>query len=85
MAEQEAAQVDEQEEASGGDVEVQSDSLVDAVDDRAAQLTGAAGAAATESPVADNSAAVAAAEAHLEENVDLADDRETLKRVQAQM
>ena len=60
MAEQEAAQVDEQDEASGGDVEVQSDSLVDAVDDRAAQLTGGAGAAATDAPVADNSAAVAA-------------------------
>lgn len=85
MAEQEAAQVDEQVEAPAADADVQTDSLADAVDDRAAQLTGAAGAAATDSPVADNRAAVAEAEQHLEENVDLADDRETLKRIQAQM
>lgn len=84
MAEHEAAQVDEAPDASGGDVEVARDDLADAVDDRAAELTGAAGAAATESPVADNRGPVADAEAHLEET-DLADDRDTLKKLQSQM
>jgi hypothetical protein len=85
MAEQEAPQVEEQPDASGGDVEAGQDELVNAVDDRAAQLTGAAGAAETDAPVADNRGAVADAEAHLEEKVDLADDRETLKKIQASM
>ena len=48
MAEQEAAQVDEAPETSGGDVEAAGDGMADAVDDRAAELTGSAGAAATE-------------------------------------
>lgn len=78
MAEHEAAQVDEAPEASGGD------GLADAVDDRAAELTGSAGAAATDSIVADNRDPVAQAEAHLEET-DLAEDRDTLKKIQASM
>lgn len=69
---------------SGGDVEVAGDALATAVDDRAAELTGASGAAATDAPVADNSSAVADAEAHLDE-ADLAADRATLKRIQQQM
>lgn len=84
MAEQDAAQVEEAPETSGGDVEVAGDGLADAVDDRAAELTGSAGAAATDAPVADNRDPVAQAEAHLEET-DLAEDRDTLKRIQAQM
>lgn len=82
MAEQEAAQVDEAPETPEAPA---GDSLADAVDDRAAELTGSAGAAATSSPVADNSDPVAQAEAHLEENTDLAEDRDTLKKIQAQM
>ncbi len=58
--------------------------MADAVDDRAAELTGAAGAAQTESLVADNRGPVAEAEAHLEET-DLAEDRDTLKKIQASM
>ncbi len=81
MAEQEAARVDE---ATNGDQEAPGDGMADAVDDRAAQLTGAAGAAETDSPVADNRGAVADAEAHLEET-DLAEDRDTLKKLQSQM
>jgi hypothetical protein len=84
MAEDEAAQVDEAPETSGGDVEAAGDGMADAVDDRAAKLTGAAGAAATDSPVASNSDPVAQAEAHLEET-DLAEDRDTLKKLQSQM
>lgn len=84
MPEHEAAQVDEASETSGGDVEVAGDGLADAVDDRAAELTGSAGAAATDSIVADNRDPVAQAEAHLEET-DLAEDRDTLKKIQAQM
>jgi hypothetical protein len=84
MAEQEAAQVDEAPEASGGDVEAPGNDMADAVDDRAAQLTGSSGAAATESEVASNQGAVAEAEAHLED-VDLASDRDTLKKLQQSM
>ena len=84
MAEHEAAQVDEAPDASGGDVEAAGNDMADAVDDRAAELTGAAGAAATESTVADNRGPVADAEAHLEET-DLAEDRDTLKKLQARM
>ena len=84
MAEQEAAQVDEAPETSGQDVEAAGDGMADAVDDRAAELTGAAGAAATDSIVASNVDPVAQAEAHLEET-DLAEDRDTLKKIQAQM
>jgi hypothetical protein len=80
MAEHEEPQV---EESSGGDVEDGQDSMADAVDDRAAQLTGAAGNAATDSPT-DNRGPVAEAEAHLEDT-DLAEDRDTLKKLQSQM
>lgn len=83
MSQQSAGPVDEDLDAtSGGDVATPS--IVDAVDERAAQLTGAAGAAATDAPVASNVGAVAQAEAHLEE-VDLGDDRETLKKIQRGM
>jgi hypothetical protein len=80
-----AEQADEQVEESGGDVEAQDDGVAGAVDDRAAELTGSTGAAATDSEVASNRGAVADAEQHLEENTDLADDRETLKKIQSQM
>ncbi|MGI8731560.1 MAG: hypothetical protein ACR2LK_16515 [Solirubrobacteraceae bacterium] len=63
------------------DVDPAEDGLVDAVDDRAAELTGGEGAQDTDAPVASNSGAVANAEAHLEET-DLADDREVLKKLQ---
>ena len=82
MTEQEAEQVEE----SGGDVEAQGNDLADAVDDRAAELTGSAAAADAADPViADSAGAVAEAEAHLEENTDLAEDRDTLKKLQSQM
>jgi hypothetical protein len=85
MSEEAAAPVDEQAETqSGGDVEATSDGLATAVDDRAAELTGSAGAAATDAPVADNRGPVADAEAHLED-VNLAEDREVLKKLQRQM
>lgn len=82
MAEQEPANVDETQDsgADAGDA-----GLVDAVDDKAAQLTGSSGAAATDAPVADNRGAVAQAEQHLDEKTDLADDRETLKKLQKSM
>jgi hypothetical protein len=80
-----AEQADEQVEESGGDVEAQDDGVAGAVDDKAAELTGSAGAAATDSEVADNRGPVADAETHLEENVDLAGDRETLKKIQQSM
>jgi hypothetical protein len=80
MAEHEA-QGDEAPEAPEGDG---GDGMADAVDDRAAELTGSAGAAQTESLVSDNSDPVAQAEAHLEET-DLAEDRDTLKKIQSQM
>jgi hypothetical protein len=80
MAEHEA-EVDEAPEAPEGDG---GDGMADAVDDRAAELTGAAGTEATESIVATNSDPVAQAEAHLEET-DLAEDRDTLKKIQSQM
>jgi hypothetical protein len=73
MTEEEAAQVDE--EQSG---------MADAVDDRATQLTGSAGAAQTDAAVPDTSAAVEKAEEHLEDT-NLAEDRETLKDLQNQM
>ncbi len=84
MAEEEAAQVDEAPDVSGGDVEAAGDGLADAVDDRAAQLTGSEGAAATDSMFASSAGAVADAEAHLEET-DLSEDRDTLKKIQSQM
>ncbi len=80
-----AEQADEQVDESGGDVEAQDDGVAGAVDDKAAELTGSAGAAATDSEVASNRGAVAAAEEHLEENTDLASDRDTLKKIQESM
>lgn len=80
-----AEQADEQVQESGGDVEPQDEGIAGAVDDRAAELTGSAGAAATDLEAANNRGPVAHAEAHLEEKTDLADDRETLKKIQSQM
>lgn len=82
MPEQEAAQVDEV--TPDAQAPSEEGALANAVDDRAAQLTGAGGAAATDAPVASNAGAVAAAEEHLEE-VDLNADREALKRLQRSM
>jgi hypothetical protein len=80
MTEHDAAQADETTETTE-----QADSgVAGAVDDRAAQLMGSGGAAATDAPVADNSGAVAQAEEHLEDT-NLADDRETLKKLQKSM
>ena len=78
MTEQEPEQVDESTEAA------QDDALTDAVDDRAAELTGSAGAAQTDSPVADDTGAVASAEQHLQDT-DLASDRDTLANIQKGM
>lgn len=83
MAEEEAAQVDEAPEATEAP-EGAGDGMADAVDNRAAELMGSAGAAATDSPVPDSSGAVADAEAHLEQT-DLDEDRDTLKKIQSQM
>jgi len=60
------------------------DGMAGAVDDRAAQLTGGQGAAATDSPVTDRSGAVDKAEEHLGDT-NLAADRETLKALQKDM
>lgn len=75
MTEEEANEVDESAEPA------QDDGLVDAVDERAAELTGSAGAAQTDAPVADNRGAVSNAEGHLDD-ANLDSDRETLKKVQ---
>lgn len=83
MTEQEAAQADETAETTA-QADPADSGLVDAVDDRAAELMGSAGAASTDAPVADNSGAVAQAEEHLEDT-NLADDRETLKKLQKSM
>lgn len=85
MTEQEAAQADEPVETTPeAEADTGQTGMADAVDDRAVQLMGSAGAAATDAPVADNSGAVAQAEEHLEDT-NLADDRETLKKLQKQM
>jgi len=75
MTEHEADQVDESAEPP------QDDGLVDAVDDRAAELTGSSGAAETDAPVASNRGAVASAEGHLDDT-NLDSDRATLKKIQ---
>jgi hypothetical protein len=80
MSEEEAVQVDE----AAGDAPSEEAGLANAVDDRAAQLTGAGGASSTDAPVASNAGAVAAAEEHLDD-VDLNADREALKKLQKQM
>jgi len=61
--------------------EAEQDGVADAVDDRAAELTGSQGASETDAPVADNRGAVADAEAHLDDT-NLNEDRETLKKLQ---
>ena len=83
MTEQEAAQADETAETTAQEDPADS-GMADAVDDRASQLMGSAGAAPTDAPVADNRGAVAQAEEHLEDT-NLADDRETLKKLQKDM
>jgi hypothetical protein len=84
MSEEEAVQVDEAAEAPAGEAPSEEAGMANAVDDRAAQLTGAGGASATDAPVASNAGAVAAAEEHLDD-VDLNADREALKKLQKQM
>jgi hypothetical protein len=87
MSEQEAAPVAEDVDTTAdadADTGTGTAGIADAVDDRAAELTGAAGAAATDSPVPDNRAAVADAEEHLED-VDLGEEREALKKLQRKM
>ena len=83
MTEQEAAQTDEAAQPEASQEEA---GMAGAVDDRAAELTGAQGAAQTDSLIAgaDNRGAVAQAEEHLED-ANLADDRETLKKLQGNM
>jgi hypothetical protein len=84
MSEQEAAQVDEAPDAATAGAPSEEAGLANAVDDRAAQLTGASGATETDAPVASNAGAVAAAEEHLDD-VDLNADREALKKLQKRM
>ena len=85
MAEHEAAQADEEPQTNAdAGVDSEAAGMADAVDNRAAQLTGAGGADA-DAPIADiNRGAVEAAEEHLDEQ-NLADDRETLKNLQKNM
>ncbi len=84
MSEQEAVPVDEAPDGATAEAPSEEAGLANAVDDRAAELTGAGGASATEAPVASNAGAVAAAEEHLDD-VDLNADREALKKLQKQM
>jgi hypothetical protein len=59
--------------------------MADAVDDRAAQLTGSEGQEATDAPISDiNRGAVEQAEEHLDDT-NLSEDRETLKKLQQDM
>ena len=95
MAEQEAAPVDEEPEAAqadeapdanaAADVDPEEAGVADAVDNRAAELTGASGSADADAPIADiNRGAVEAAEEHLDDT-NLAADRDTLKKLQKDM
>jgi hypothetical protein len=82
MAEQEAAQVDEQAETTDA-ASAEDSGIAGAVDERAAELTG--GASSDDQPIAEiNRPAVDAATEHLDD-VNLADDRETLKKLQQGM
>jgi hypothetical protein len=97
MAEHEAAQVDEEpeataedasaEEASAEDASAEDSGMADAVDNRAAELTGGSGGdgGGDDQPISEiNRPAVDAAAAHLDDtNLDA--DRETLKKVQKGM
>ena len=59
--------------------------MADAVDDRAAELTGSEGQEATDAPISDiNRGAVEQAEEHLDDT-NLSEDRETLKKLQQDM
>lgn len=84
MTEEEAVQVDDAAEVPAAEQPSAEAGIANAVDDRAAQLTGAGGASATDAPVASNAGAVAAAEEHLDE-VDLSAEREALKKLQRSM
>jgi hypothetical protein len=96
MAEQEAAEVDEEPEATASaeepdtaaDEAASDDSgMAGAVDDRAAELTGAGGegGGGDDGPISEiNRTEVDAAAAHLDD-ANLADDRETLKKIQKGM
>jgi hypothetical protein len=88
MTDQEAAQVDEEPETeaeAGAEADAGDADMADAVDDRAAEQTGAQGAQESDSPISEvNAGAVAAAEEHLDDT-NLADDRETLKKLQKEM
>jgi hypothetical protein len=88
MTDQESAQVDEEPETdaeAGADVDSGEAGMAGAVDDRAAELTGAQGTQEGDSPISEvNAGAVAAAEDHLEDT-NLADDRDTLKKLQKGM
>jgi hypothetical protein len=100
MTDQEAAQADDEPETeaaagadeepgtdaeAGADVDSDGSGMADAVDDRAAELTGAQGAQEGDSPISEvNAGAVAAAEGHLGDT-NLDDDRETLKKLQKGM
>ena len=81
MTEQEAAQAGDETQTEASQEE---SGMAGAVDDRAAELMGSQGAAQTDAPVADNRGAVAQAEEHLEDT-NLAEDRETLKKLQSKM
>ena len=84
MAEQEAAQVDEETETTE-EVAAEDSGLADAVDERAAELTGGAAAGGDDQPISEiNRGAVDAATEHLDD-ANLADDRETLKKLQQDM
>jgi hypothetical protein len=93
MAEQEAAQVDEEpeataEDASAEDASAEDGSMADAVDNRAAELTGGGSGGdggGDDQPISEiNRPAVDAAAAHLDDtNLDA--DRETLKKIQKDM
>lgn len=84
MAHDETQVEDAVETNAGADVDPGEASMADAVDDRAAELTGSQGDAAT-APISEvNRDAVEKAEDHLDD-ANLADDRETLKTLQQSM
>jgi len=84
MAQEATAQVDEDTNAEA-DVDSGTAGVADAVDERAAELTGSQGAEATDAPISEvNAGAEAKAEDHLEDT-NLSEDRETLKNLQQDM
>ena len=79
MAQEETTETPEAEVDSG------TAGMADAVDDRAAELTGSEGQEATDAPISDiNRGAVEQAEEHLDDT-NLSEDRETLKKLQQDM